>query len=505
MTSNLLFSLASVAASAVSSLLLVPLYSTYMGLDAYGYVALGLTFVNVSTVLSLAITSMASRYIVVTLNKDPSRANQYFSSITVSCVAVATVIMGVSLLVCLILPSIIVIESVYLGQMRTLLLFQAGSLALSITSPPFVAGHYYKNDLRLLYGFAALSQIARVAVPYTAFPFVGATLWLPFASSFVVDLAAFAVYTFTYRRFMVSVSLKLGAIRVSVIRELVSSGCWASLNKAGSVLLTTVSSYMSNILVGIRATGYFASFSQLQAFIAVFTNALVGCLVPRILASYSNDSEPVFVLLIARCIRYVAMAIGLCSGVAVVLAMPFFQLWVGEDVGQYRTCIIVMLAYLPFSYPIEVVNQALVAQNRVKTPALVTMGFGVLNIALIVAFCLGMGAGITGVALAQMVSSVLRVWLFYPPFFTDRKRVHTMKIYRSMLFGPAAFFVAVTLTCLISVPIVAIDSWGSFVCIGALSGAISGFAVALLLLSAREKRALFAFVEKGFGCIRSRH
>ena len=126
MTSNLLFSLASVAASAVSSLLLVPLYSTYMGLDAYGYVALGLTFVNVSTVLSLAITSMASRYIVVTLNKDPSRANQYFSSIAVSCVAVATVIMGVSLLVCLILPSIIVIESVYLGQMRTLLLFQAG-------------------------------------------------------------------------------------------------------------------------------------------------------------------------------------------------------------------------------------------------------------------------------------------------------------------------------------------------------------------------------------------
>ena len=88
---NIIFSMISLIASVLSSVLLVPLVVGTLGVEAYGYIGIGAVLINVGTILSLAITSMSTRFIVISLNKNED-IKPLFSSIFFGCIAISIVL-----------------------------------------------------------------------------------------------------------------------------------------------------------------------------------------------------------------------------------------------------------------------------------------------------------------------------------------------------------------------------------------------------------------------------
>lgn len=79
---NMFANVLSFVVSLVISFFLTPYITSSVGTEAYGLVGLANSFVNYIQVITAALNSMASRFIIIELHKKKSEeANKYFSSV----------------------------------------------------------------------------------------------------------------------------------------------------------------------------------------------------------------------------------------------------------------------------------------------------------------------------------------------------------------------------------------------------------------------------------------
>lgn len=457
---NMLFSAVSVVASSLSSLLLVPLITSYMGVEAYSYIGLSMVFINVSTVLSLAITSMSTRFVVVSLNNGED-VSVLLSSIFVGCLGISAILLVFFLMVASCADHLMVISPAYLKQVQILIMLLAGSLIASVMASPFLTAQYYCGDLRLYYCFQAASQLSRVAIPWVLFSLVAPQIWYPYACALAIDAVALASYFISFRRRLPNTVVDLKLARVSVVRSILQSGCWVSINKAGSILMETVSTYLTNIFLGPFQTGIFSSIVQLQSFIAVFTNAIVSSLVPNLLRDYDQNHISSYVPCVKKYAAFVGVAICSCSGIALVYAVPFLNLWVGTSFDEYGLVAVTLITSAALSFPFEIHRQALISMNLVKMPALATLVFGLLNIFAAVISEVVFHAGVLGIAFSQGLSSILLSYCFLLPYLCKSGGAKYRVLIIPAVESIAALIASGTLSFLLGCLFPSPDAWTS--------------------------------------------
>lgn len=487
---NTVYSLFSTAASALSSFLLVPLITSSMGVEAYGYIGVSMTFINVAMIVSLAITSMSTRYLIVFLNNKRDEVERMFNSLFVACACIAMMLSALFLAIIVLLPFIMNVNPDYVDQVRLLFLFMTASFVLTIIETPFLSAQYFSNDLRRLYVFQGLSQISRVAGPWMLFQITVPQLWIPYACAFILDICGLIVYIKYFRLLFPSININIKTAKLSYIGEIVKNGSWVSVSKAAAVLLSTVSAYLSNILVGAYAAGVYSSILQLQSFFAVFTNALISSLVPNILNRYSLCEPAEFALWIRKYIVYVGICVGSCAGVAIAYAVPFFDLWLDMNSSEYFWVICLVLATCALSHPFELYNQALIAMAKVRFPAVVSIVFGIINVIASIVLCICFKWGLTGIAVASSVACIARGWLLFPPYFSKEAGVPCSKMYFASLKGPLAFIFSIFLASFLAFVFPKPLSWGILVVDGLVSVAICLLVSAALFFSQVDKQIL---------------
>lgn len=408
---NAILSAFSIVASTLSTLILLPMIQGSMGLEAYGYIGVAASFINMSTIASVAITSMAARFISLPLNrKCYDEANKYFNSIGLACSALAVLFILLFILVAANVQYIMRISPAMVYQVRILILVLAGSLCCTVLKTPFIAALYSSNRLYIDYFFIGMSQIARVAVPWLLFPCLGASIWLPYAGAFVVDVCMVLFHLASFKRFTPQLSISHRFMHISYIRELLQTGMWVSIQKAGSSLLTTISLYLGNLYVGPFLSGVFNSITQLQSFMGVYINAVVNLYVPYLYRAYSNDEAAVRSSM-GRGFEYVGIAAGSMFGGIAALAVPFLSFWTGTDMAPYAPCIGIMIFYPVITYASELFGQFFIAEKVVKIPGVSTIVFGFVNVGLTAVLCGGFKLGLIGLAAAQALSLVIRNYL----------------------------------------------------------------------------------------------
>ena len=114
---NMFANVLSFVVSLVISFFLTPYITSSVGTEAYGLVRLANSFVNYIQVITAALNSMASRFIIIELHKKKSEeANKYFSSVLMANTFFAIV---------LLIPAIWLIVNISILNVSSELLFDA--------------------------------------------------------------------------------------------------------------------------------------------------------------------------------------------------------------------------------------------------------------------------------------------------------------------------------------------------------------------------------------------
>ena len=76
------------------SFFLSPYVIEHVGVDAYGFVSLANNFVNYASIITLALNSMAGRFITIAIHKgNKEEANKYFNSVLLANIIICFVLL----------------------------------------------------------------------------------------------------------------------------------------------------------------------------------------------------------------------------------------------------------------------------------------------------------------------------------------------------------------------------------------------------------------------------
>ena len=122
LTINLIASVLSFLINLGISFFLTTYVTKNIGIEAYGFVSLGTNFINYVSLITIALNSMASRFITIEIHKDNwDSANKYFNSVLMGNIIVASTLLIPITFLILKLESLINIPSNLISDVKFLL------------------------------------------------------------------------------------------------------------------------------------------------------------------------------------------------------------------------------------------------------------------------------------------------------------------------------------------------------------------------------------------------
>lgn len=415
---NLAAQLIAFVVSFAISFFVSPIVVHEVGKETYGFLGMANNFVGYVTIITVALNSLAGRFITVCLHKnDEVSANRYFSSVFFADLIVVAV---------LLIPSIVFIsfldkffdvpaQSVFSVKVTFGLVFLGFFVQLlcSVFSvATFATNKVYLASLRTIE--ANLLRILVIVV----------TFWLFGANIAFVSLGLMAYYTFIAatnvrytKQLLPQIQVQKKFFDLSKVKELLVSGCWSSITALSNTLLEGLDLLISNLMLGAGAMGTVSIVKTIPSMINQCMGSVLSVFTPQLTISYAKGDIKGMMSYLNYACKLVGML--LCLPVAFVIAFGdrFFSLWMPtEDANLLWGLSVLSLGGLIFCGSVVVMYNLFTVTNQLKKPALVTLLTGVLNTATVFLLLRITDLGIYAIVTVSSVIALCRNLLFNIPY-----------------------------------------------------------------------------------------
>lgn len=416
---NFLFGIFNSVISALQTFWLIPYVKEYLGSSAYGYISVVNGLVNVLLVISTAVASMGTRFVLVNLeSKKYKEANIYFNSEVVAMILSGIIISIIGILLTFNLNSFMNISPLFYHDVQILFILTILSFIIQLLSSPFSASFFYTNSLYITYIIYICDYISRILLTIFMYRSGHVVLWSAILATDIVYTLGLFLYIWYSKQNIPHLIIKKGYFNIKHLFELISSGMWIAVSSAGNMLLSSLNTYLSNIFCGVFITGIYAAIAQFNIIESTLLGVLVNTLLPKMFKLFSKKSQNDFTEYTVNSMLLVALFLSVVSGGIIIFGNDFMRIWMGKKFTGYEILIIITTIYLPITLPSQVLNQSFTVMNKIKLPAMATIFFGILALLFAYVFTRVFNFGIYGIAIATMLSQILRDNLFYPLYFS---------------------------------------------------------------------------------------
>lgn len=325
---NMIANIISFSLSLVISFFLTPYITRNVGLEAYGLVGLANSFVGYITILTSALNSMASRFIIINIHKkDYEKANTYFSSVLYANTAIAFL---------LLIPSIWLIWNIDVLNVSSQLLVDA-QCTFALIGLSFVINLLYARYGVVLYAKNILwkgsfrvieSNILRVALIFGFFYYFHPQIYFVVLATFISGIYPIVFNVYYSRKKLPELRVDRKLFSLHAVWELVSSGIWNSITKLGQILLDGLDLLLSNLFINGVMTGNVSIAKTVPMLYTTLVATLSDSFQPRFLELYSKSNLECLVRELKNSISVLSCISGICLSLLFVYAEDFYTLWV---------------------------------------------------------------------------------------------------------------------------------------------------------------------------------
>lgn len=413
-TINLIAKTISYTTTMLISFFLTPYLVENIGKEAYSFYPLANNFVNYMAVITIALNSMASRFITIAITKkDNEKANRYFVSLLYSNVIMSFVLMIPMILIVVFLQHILDIPVGLVPSIKLLFSLVFISMIVNLLTNVFGVAVFSKNRLELGSICDIVTGITRVVLYVVLFMFFKPTVVFVGVVAVIVAAITVIIQFYYTKKLLPFMRYSRSFFDWSAVKELLSSGVWNSVNQIGTVLLSAIGLMMCNKLYGAAAGGDYSIALTIPSFMNGIVSMLSSVFLPGLVIKYAQGNKN-------RVINHVHVAqnvIGLIDNIPIAIFMAvgvnFFQLWTPSvDPIRLQKLSVLAIGYLlitSVAWPISNLNTVM---NKVKVPALVMVGTGILNVLLILFTYYFTDLGVYSIPLGQLILFILNRAVF---------------------------------------------------------------------------------------------
>lgn len=382
---NLYFNIFSLLANVIVGVLYTPYLVKSLGIVAYGIVPLALIINQYVSVLTGSLTSALTRFYTVSIQrKEYTKASKF---LTTSFVMIFCLIIFLCALLFLLIRDVDNVFNIpvnLLESSKLLFLFTICSFFISLLSSVFNITLYAANRLDYLNVIKIIRTSFKLLLVFCLFELYDHSIAYVGLANLLTE-AIILIYSsclfFKYSESSVKLNYKL--FDIQSLRVLFVMSIWVIVQQLGDTMIYRIDNVFINKYWSSKESGIIGAFTELGTYTLIIAGVISSLFGPLILQAYSrNEHSVVQQMTIDRSLSVgvlLAVIVGMLCGFSPII----LKIWLGEGFVQYYWWLYLKLFTIPFFAAAGVFAFAARAWNRVKMPAIYTIGIGCLNLTLV--------------------------------------------------------------------------------------------------------------------------
>ena len=493
---NMAASMLSTLVSLAISFVLSPIIIEKLDFEAQGFMTLATDFVSYANIAAMALNSMAGRFITVSLTKgDLKKANEYFNSTMYANMGIVGFLFIPSVLIVLFLDKLINISPALMADVKILFALTFINFFITIVSTTFSTATFAANRLDLQALRSIESQFIRMGILMLTF------FLLPIHISYVAlaSLLQTSYLCITYihytKKLLPDIHVSREYFSLSSVLEILSSGIWNTVMRAGQTLTNGLDILITNLLIGEKEMGYVSTSKMIVISIDTLYETIAAVFTPSLTISFAKDDKEEMLSDLKSAMKLTGFFANIPLCFVIAFGLTFYTVWLPKTTTNDELVIIYILTLLTMSGTIvggaiSPLFNVYTVVNKLKWNSIITLLMGVMNT--IIVFILLETTPLSVFAVAG-VSSALGI--IKNLTFTPMYAAHCLNVKKSTFYPVIIRYIVVSgvmaaLFIGFEKLIPVYYNWG-YIILSVFACGIAGCIINLLFLFEKKERAMF--------------
>ena len=381
---NMITSFATYAVQMAITLLLPPYIVKHLSIEAYGFVAMGNSIAGYASIITIALTSVGSRFIAIEMHSDDEKkANVYFTSIFFANLFLSIVMLIITALFVWKVDRIINVPPELLADVQVLFLLLLSTMLASVMMTTVSVGTFVKNKLNLQSMRQLESYVLRAILTIVLFMFFKAYISYVGLANLIAMVYVLLFGLYYTKKLVPELRINRKYFQMKAVLEIFFSGIWNIVGRIGQILTDGADFFITNIFLGATAAGELSIAKVIPAAVNQLIFMIGNAYAPSFTELYAKKKFDELKVLLKQSMSILGLLATLPIAILAAFGSDFFALWVpGENARLLQALSLLIVGAFIFTATINTLYSVFTVTNRLKVNALWVLGMGALNIVL---------------------------------------------------------------------------------------------------------------------------
>jgi O-antigen/teichoic acid export membrane protein len=315
--------------------LLTPFIVKSLGVEAYGFVGLSNNIIGYLQLATVALNSMAGRFITIEYHKgNIEQANKYFSSVFYSNVVLSGILAVISISLLIFFEYVIHIPEHLIGDVKWLFALLCLNSLITLISNVYIVSPFIKNRLEVTSIRNLISNLIRAAVILILFGFFTSHLWYIGCSTLICGIYLIIANINIKNKLTPELGIKLKNFDFNKVKTLLASGVWNLIGKLGDLMQRGLDLLFANWFIGSIAMGILSITTQIPFIILSVLGLFTSSFAPSLTKDFAEGNKDAMLNEVYKSIRILSICILIPIAILYIYGDVFYKLWMPSQDAQ---------------------------------------------------------------------------------------------------------------------------------------------------------------------------
>lgn len=325
------------------SFFLTPYIVKKLGTSAYGFLGLSSTIIGYTSLLTVALNSMAGRFVSLKYHEgDFDQSNRYLASTFFANNSMALFIVLVLGIITFFFEALIQIPTDLVYDVKFLFTLMFVNSAISLATNVFGISTFIKNRLELSNIRGMISNIIRAVLILILYGFFPAHLW--YMGAIALICSAYQIYTNYYFFRNLTPELKISSPNFSTrhVMEMMKAGAWNVISSLSNLLNQGFELLLANIFISAYFMGILSISKTIPLMVLGIFNTLAANFSPDYVKLYAAGDMEDLKRSFLKAVKILGLFAAIPSTIVLSFGDIFYAAWLPDEnymILYYLTCI----------------------------------------------------------------------------------------------------------------------------------------------------------------------
>ena len=488
---TLFTSMFAIVVTIATNFFLSPYIVETLGEEANGFTQLANNFVNYASLITVALNSMAGRFITLHYYKgNKEESNKFYSSVLIANLAIICFLIIPAAILLLKLENVINIENTSVLYVKLLFSFVFGNFFLAQINSVLNIVTYVSNRQYIVNTINMTKTVLNALCLLLLFSVFAPKIYYVSLVAILLSATTLPIYFFISRKILPDLRISFKCFSMKTIWKMLSAGIWNVITQCGNILMTGMDLLLANLLVGPIGMGVLSVSKTMPNCITQIAGHTSSSFSPNLTIAYATGDPKEIEKSLRFSMKCSSILVSIPIMVLCVYGKSFYTLWQPTlDAAlisslSFWACV----QFIPFAGP-QVLNNVFTTTNKLKLPSLTVLVGGVINIIAVMLLLKFTSLNLFAIAATSAIISIVRNLTITVPYSAKVLNLKWYTFYKDVLISCLCCAINACF-CIAFQFLITPTSWMKLILSVFLACIFSLATILAILLSRQEKRQI---------------